>query len=368
VKEVNFLKALLWNGKPFPDGFYVGDVEKPTSKKNWVSIKTKLCGICGSDMGIILGKMALADFLPKPLIFGHEVVGNIEEIGDNVEGFKVGDRVVVDGTAGCAELGLEPCDMCKLGRYSLCYNQAMLGGGLGYNQLNGGGFAEYFLAHKSKVYKVPVNVTDEEAALTEPLAVGIHSCFVGNPTGKKVAIIGAGAIGLQLLQTNKVMGAQEIFVAAEFEYQAELAEELGADKVYCLERGQSPSMEIMMATGRGVDLTYDGVGSAQTFQDAINITKPHGDIVFVGLMREAKIDFLMFNVKELTIHGINGYPLEPQVARTPFDIALEMEARGKINNKPLLTKTYKLEEWKRAFEAHLDKKKYKSTKIAFKYY
>ncbi|MFB0562416.1 MAG: zinc-binding dehydrogenase, partial [Candidatus Lokiarchaeia archaeon] len=203
--------------------------------------------------------------------------------------------------------------------------------------------------------------------LTEPLAVGIHSCFVGNPAGKKVAIIGAGSIGLQLLQASKVMGALETLVATEFEYQAKLAEELGADKIYCLERGQTPSTEIIMETGRGVDQTYDAVGSAQTLQDAINITKPRGEILFVGLMREAKIDFLMFNVKELKLYGINAYPLEPGVARTSFDIALEMEAKRKVNNKPLLTKTYKLEEWKEAFEAQLNKKKYKSTKIAFRY-
>lgn len=362
------MKALLWDGKPLPEGFYLDDVEKPVPKKDWVLVKTKLCGICGSDMGIITGKMALADFMAKPLTFGHEVVGIIDEIGNGVEGFKVGDRVVVDGAAGCVELGLEPCDMCRLGRYSLCYNQAMLGGGLGYNQVNGGGFAEYFLAHKSKVYKIPNIVSDEDAVLTEPLAVGIHSCFVGNPASKKVAIIGAGAIGLQILQASKVMGTLEIFVSTEFEYQAKLAEELGADNVYCLERGETPATEITMATGKGVDLTYDAVGSAQTLQDAINITKPRGEIVFVGLMREAKIDFLMFSVKELKIYGVNGYPLEPQVARTPFDIALELEEKRRVKNKLLLTKTFKLEEWKQAFEAQLNKKKYKSTKIAFRHY
>jgi len=365
---VEWLKALLWDGKPYPQGFYLDDVEKPVPKKDWVLIETKLCGICGSDMGIITGKMALADFMPKPLIFGHEVVGVISEIGGGVEGFNVGDRVVVDGAAGCAELGLEPCDMCRLGRYSLCYNQVLLGGGLGYNKVNGGGFAEYFLAHKSRVYKIPKNVSDESAVLTEPLAVGIHSCFVGNPAGKRVAIIGAGAIGLQILQACKVMGALETFVATEFEYQSKLAQELGADHVYCLEKGETPSTEIIMATGRGVDQTYDGVGSAQTLQSAINITKPRGEIIFVGLMREASIDFLMFNVKELKLYGVNGYPLEPQVARTPFSIALELQEKGKVKNQPLLTKTFKLEEWKQSFEAQLDKKKHKSTKIAFRHH
>ena len=366
--EVKVLKALVWDGGPYPEGFNIDEVEKQSPKKDWVSIKTKLVGICGSDVGIFKRKMAfLADFLPKPIIFGHELVGIIDEVGEGVERFKEGDRVTVDAAGGCAELGEELCDMCKLGLYNLCYNQAVTGGGVGYSQLNGGGFAEYFLAHKSKVYKVPDNVSDEDAILTEPLAVAIHSCFVGNPSGKKVGVIGAGTIGLQLLQANKVMGADEIYVATEFEYQAELAEKLGADKVYCMERGEDPILGINFDTGKGVDQTYEAVGSQQTLQNAITITKQGGDIIFVGMMGEATIDFTLFSIKELTLHGIYGYPYKPEVVRHPFDVALEWEEKGKVNNKPLLTKIYKLEEWKEAFEAQFDKKKYKSTKIAFRY-
>ncbi|MEX2723048.1 MAG: zinc-binding dehydrogenase [Candidatus Freyarchaeota archaeon] len=363
------MKALVWDGGPYPEGFQIKDVEKKSPGKNWVSIRTKLCGICGSDIGIIKRKMAfLADFLPKPLIFGHEIVGIVDEVGEGVEHLKVGDRVTVDAAGGCAELGLEPCDMCKIGLYNLCYNQAVTGGGVGYSQLNGGGFAEYFLAHKSKVYKIPDNVSDEEALLTEPLATGIHSCFKGNPSGKKVAVIGAGTIGLQLLQANRLMGADRIYVATEFEYQAKLAEQLGADKVYCLERGDLPTLGITVDSGKGVDQTYEGVGSEQTLRDAIAITKQGGHIIFVGMMGEAKIDFTMINIKELTIHGIYGYPFKAEVARSPFDIALEWEEKRKVNNRPLLSHTYKLEQWKEAFQAQLDKKKYKSTKVAFKYF
>lgn len=362
------MKALVWDGGHFPEGFQLKDVEKPVPKRGWVSIKTILCGICGSDIGIIKRKMPiLTDFIAKPTIFGHEVVGTIEEIGDGVEGFKVGDRVTVDALGGCAELGVEPCKMCQLGRYNLCYNLAKTGSGLGYSQLNGGGFAEYFLAHKSKVYKVPDNVTDEEAVLTEPLAVAVHSCYIGNPAGKRVGVIGAGTIGLQLIQASRVMGAEKIYVSSEFEYQAKIAEELRADKVYCLERGQIPVLEIGMETGVGVDQCYEGVGSEQTLQDAIAVTRQGGDIIFVGMTGEAKVDLTMFSMKELRIYGVYSYALEPQTVRTSFDVALEMMKEGKVNNKPLLTKTYKLEEWKKAFEAQIEKKNYKSTKIAFRY-
>lgn len=182
-----------------------------------------------------------------------------------------------------------------------------------------------------------------------------------------MAVIGAGTIGLQLLQASRVMGADEIYVATEFEYQAELAEKLGAGKVYCLERGELPSLGITVDTGRGVDLTFEAVGSEQTLRDAITITKQGGDIVFVGMMGEATIDFTMINIKELTIHGIYGYPFKAEVVRSPFDIALEWEEKGKVNNKPLLSHVYRLEEWKEAFEAQLDKKKHKSTKVAFRY-
>jgi threonine dehydrogenase-like Zn-dependent dehydrogenase len=365
---VEFLKALVWDGGHFPEGFQLKDVEKPTPKKGWVQIRTILCGICGSDIGIIKRKMpVLTDTIAKPAILGHEVVGTIEEIGDGVEGFKVGDRVTVDANGGCAELGVEPCKMCQLGRYNLCYNIAVTGAGLGYSQNNGGGFAEYFLAHKSKVFKIPDNVSDEDAVLTEPLAVAVHSCYTGKPAGKKVAVIGAGTIGLQLIQANRIMGAEKIYVSSEFEYQIKLAEEMGADKVYCLEKGQIPVLEIVLDSGKGVDQCYEGVGSAQTLQDAINMTRQGGDIIFTGMMGEAKIDFTNFNMKELKMYGIYGYALESEPVRTSFDVTLEMMGKGLVNNKPLLTKTFRLEEWKKAFEVMMDKKKYKSTKVAFRY-
>jgi len=362
------LKALLWDGRPFPEGFHLGDVKKPVPKKDWVSVKTKLCGICGSDIGVINGRMPLlADFLVKPTVFGHEAVGVIDELGDGVVGFEVGDRVVCEGLGGCVELGVKPCRMCQLGRYNLCLNIAQAGSGVGASQVNGGGFAECFLAHKSKVYKVPDNVTDEKAVLIEPLAVAVHSCFVGNPSGKSIAIIGAGVIGLQLIQVSKAMGAEKIFVISKYNFQAKLAEQLGADKVYCLERGQIPVLEIAMEVSEGVDQCYEAVGSEQTLRDAIAVTRRGGDIIFVGLMEEAKIGFVMFSAKELKMYGTWYYAVEPQIMRTSFEAALKLTEKGKVNNKPLLTRTYNLDEWKEAFEAQMDKKKYDSTKIAFRY-
>lgn len=365
---MELLKALLWDGRAFPEGFHLEDVEKPVPKRNWVCIETKLCGICGSDIGVISGKMPLlADFLVKPTILGHEAVGVISEVGEDVVDFKVGDRVVCEGLGGCAELGVAPCKMCQIGRYNLCLNIAKAGSGVGASRANGGGFAEYFLAHKSKIYKVPDSVTNEEAVLTEPLSVAVHSCYIGNPSGKRVAIIGAGAIGLQLLQVCRVMGASEIFVISKYDFQARLAERLGADRVYCLERNQIPVLEIALETGVGVDQCYEAVGSEQTLQDAIAVTRQGGDIIFVGVMGQAKIDFVMFSAKELKLHGTWYYANEPQVARTSTDVALELLRSGKVNNRPLLTKTYRLEEWREAFEAQINKKKYESTKVAFRY-
>jgi len=172
---------------------------------------------------------------------------------------------------------------------------------------------------------------------------------------------------LQLLQVCKVMGASEIFVISKYDFQARLAERLGADRVYCLERNQVPVLEIALETGVGVDQCYEAVGSEQTLQDAIAVTRQGGDIIFVGVMGQAKIDFVMFSAKELKLHGTWYYANEPQVARTSTDVALELLRRGKVNNRPLLTKTYRLEEWREAFEAQINKKKYESTKIAFRY-
>ena len=167
------MKALLWDGGVLPDCLHVGDVPKPKVEKDWVVIKVKIGGICGSDLHLLHGETS--HLISKlPAVIGHEVSGVVEEVGEGVGHVQEGDRVSLEILHGCLELAKEPCDMCKTGQYQLCRNLTAVGFP-GPSKVIPGGYGEYSTAHKNRVYKLPDNVGFEEGATVDPLACGVRA-------------------------------------------------------------------------------------------------------------------------------------------------------------------------------------------------
>lgn len=370
--------SLLWNGR-FCTTFE--DVPLPALPgPDWVRIKTRLGGICGSDLSVIHLHTspyysALTSF---PYTFGHENVGSISEIGPAVAGWQPGQRVVVEPTLWCAPRGYAQsdwCPACQRGEINHCtrFQEGRLTPGLyiGSCPDTGGSWSPYFVAHQSQLYAVPDAMSDENALLLEPFACGVHPAVQHMPPDDAtVLIIGGGTIGLCMLAALRGLGSRAtILVAARYPFQRDAALRLGASDVL----SGDLTAEIVRRTGAkvrkpligrpvvvgGVDVTFECVGSDRALDDALRLTGSGGKVVLVGVPGIPKgVDWSAIFAQELTVAAAYTYnhaePWQGQSWRT-FDLALDLFASGKVDLRWLVTHRFPLEEYDKALTL-LDRK------------
>src|SRR5215471_17029624 len=207
--------------------------------EDWVVVKSKISGICGSDLGFLQGKPmpAAEPYFQLPLIPGHELFGEVEAVGKKVKGFHVGQRVSIDPSLGCKERGFKKlCVQCRDGNLGICEHLAegRLKPGIliGVCGDTGGGWGEYFVAPSHRLHPLPDKISDDEASLIEPFAVCLRA-VLNNPPQKKelIVVIGAGTIGLMNVAALKaVKPSCRIVCVAKYPFQAKLAQTLGADQ------------------------------------------------------------------------------------------------------------------------------------------
>lgn len=198
---------------------------------NWVRVRNRLAGICGSDLHLIFAdadpRIAPAALPGRKLLYpGHEIVGEVTEIGDDVQHLQVGDRVVLQSGPNCLSTGVySPCRSCEAGYYNLC-EQGVLPG----PQPIGGGWSEEMLLHEQQLFRLPKEISDEQAVLLEPTAVAVHAVLRHLPQpGDRVLIIGAGTIGLLTLQVIHALAPEvKVSVLARHASQREQAKQMGA--------------------------------------------------------------------------------------------------------------------------------------------
>ncbi len=364
--------SLLWSGRTCTSH---EDVPLPALPgPDWVRIKTRLGGICGSDLSVIHLHTspyysALTSF---PYTLGHENVGLISELGPAVEGWQPGQRVVVEPTLWCAPRGFAQadwCPACQRGEINRCtrFADGQLAPGLliGACRATGGSWSPYFVAHQSQLYAVPDTVSDENALMVEPFAVGLHPAVQHMPPDDAtVLIIGGGTIGLCTLAALRGLGSRAtILVAARYPFQRDAALRLGASDVL---RGDLTA-EIVRRTGAkvrkpligrpvvvgGVDVTFECVGSDRALDDALRLTGSGGKVALVGVPGIPKdIDWSAIFVQELTVAAAYTYNhAEPWQGKTwrAFDLALDLLASGKVDLSWLVTHRFPLEDYDKAF-------------------
>jgi len=358
--------------------------------EKWVKIKVKLGGICGSDLNLLSLKTStcLSNFASFPAVLGHETVGVITELGSKVTNVSIGDRVIIDEILGCETRGLNPCDLCKIGDYNLCYNydKGDISPGLlvGYCKDTGGSWGEYMVAHKSQVFKIPESVSFEEALIAEPLACAIQGIFKKLPEeNENCVVIGCGTIGLATILALKSFSKCNIIATAKYSFQSELAEKLGASKVFQVKKDfhikkigrdlgcriLSPVMEDALPIGGGADIVMDTVGNASSLANSLRLVKPKGTIVLIGYPAYVEIDWSPFMAKEVNIVGSNIFShviVNGQEKRT-MQLALDLINSGDVNVKDFLTHKFSIENYKKAFEVALNKSQDNSIKTAFIY-
>jgi threonine dehydrogenase-like Zn-dependent dehydrogenase len=356
----------------------------------WVKIKTRYGGICGSDLHTVLLKdsPALSAFVSSPFTLGHENVGTIAQVGDRVEGFAPGDRVVVDPLLPCATRGIEPlCEFCQQDEFSLCRNFAEgdLAPGLSIGSCRdaGGSWSPCFVAHQSQLFPVPESVSDENAVLVEPFAGALHWVMRNFPDdGGTVLILGSGVVGLCTVAALRALGSgARVIGVAKYPFQGDMARRFGVDEVIYLREGDyfqavaeatggrlyEPALGKRVLVG-GADLVYECVGSECSVDDALRFTRGGGTVVLVGLAAIPKrVDWTPIWLNELTIKGSvwgGTETFQGRKVRT-FQLALEWMAEGKLDLSPMLTHRFRLDDYRRALAVAASKSRHQVVKAVF---
>ena len=259
------MKALVLEA---PQQLKVTDWPAPPCGPSDVRIRPIAAGICAGDLYLYGGKNPYAKY---PLIGGHEVCGIVTEVGGEVRRFRPGDRVVIEPVVGCGH-----CYSCRHGKLNCCANFCLIG------LHRPGGYAELCVAPERNVHAVPAALDPTPASFAEPLAIGIHACRRGSlQAGENCLILGAGPIGLAILEIAKLRGAR-VLISDVNEGRLAFARELGAqaikadDKLRDLVRAET--------SDEGVDVVIEATGNVRAIQSTIELVAPGGRIVIVGLV------------------------------------------------------------------------------------
>jgi len=349
--------------------------EPPLPNENWAGIRVRYGGICGSDMGTVFphNSPLLSAFTSHRYTLGHENVGTIAELGPGVEGFQVGERVVVNPTLSCEVRGFtELCSACQKGDTNLChrFTEGEIAPGLliGNCRDTGGSWSPFFVAHKSQLLKVPDSVDDENGVMVEPFAVALHAVMRNFPgDDETVLVVGSGVIGLCVVAALRALGSRARVIAlAKHPFQAEMARRYGADEVIRPVKGYYHELAEMLGAALrkpimgkpvvigGADLVFDCVGSGASIDDALRFTRSGGKVVLVGLAALPKgVDWTPIWLNELQVRGSYTYGLESYQGRRmhTFQVALNLMAEGGVDLAPLVTHKFKLEDYRRALAA-----------------
>lgn len=311
------------------------DVEMPTPAANEVLIRVKACGICGSD---VMGYDGSTGRRQPPVVMGHEAGGIIEEVGANVTDWKIGDRVTFDSTIFCNE-----CENCRHGDVNLCENRRVIGVSCDAYRRDGA-FAEYIALPEHILYRIPDNVTFDQAAMIEPMSIAFHAAnLVPHKIGATAAIVGCGKIGMLLIQTLRTYGYGTIIAVKKSDAGTELIRELGAD--YCLTGKDDVKQRIFEITnGKGVDVVFEAAGNEKTINICIGICRRNGDIVLVGnTSPKITVPLQEIVTRQLNLHGSCASAGE-------YPACLEMISRGAVNVDKLIGHRVPLSEGSYWFE------------------
>ena len=332
------MKAAFYDGS---EKMQVSDYPDPTADTGEVIVRLKATGICGSDLNMNKAKTA-ADAHPA----GHEVAGEIVDVGKNVDKSFIGERVAVEvlGTGRSCN----NCWYCRQGQYIHCpYREGS----------SSGGFAEYVVRKIGGCYKLGDSMTWAEGALVEPLAVSVHGVRIGGlKGGETVAVVGSGTIGLTAIAAARKLGAGKILATSRHKQQSDMAKSLGADDTCGSEGDEFEQMVLSHTEGRGADLTIETVGGSrnETLLQSFEVTRRQGRVVILGVFYgNQAIDWNKPVLKEQTIQGSICYGLIDGVH--DFEKSIKMFEDTNFNLKQMVTHVYNLDEIQKGFETAYDK-------------
>lgn len=323
-----------------PQEFEVREEDVPSAGPGRAIVRVRNCGICGSDLHFYRGEIPAGEGLRM----GHEIAGEVAELGEGVEGPLVGTAVAIEPIEVCRD-----CDYCRTGRSQLCPERKWLGTRLP------GGFAHYIDVPAYTLHPLPAGMDFEVGALVEPLAVAVHGLRqVGLEAGERVLVLGSGTIGLMAMLAARAMGASDVFATARYPHQFDAAQSLGARATSADETASGALVEAF--AGRPPEVVVETVGGhADTLDQAVTLVQPGGRISLLGIYTgAAPFNPTVAVLKEALLLG--GMTYGRPGPRSDFEVALDIARKNVEALRALITHRVTLEEIGRGFAIASDKK------------
>lgn len=326
------MKALV--KKEASPGIWMMDVPEPTAGPNDVLIEIAKTAICGTDMHIYKWDEWAQKTIPVPMAVGHEYCGRIVEIGSEVRGFSVGDRVSGEGHITCGY-----CRNCRAGRRHLCRNTV----GVGVNRP--GAFAEYLAIPAFNAFKLHDTIRDDIAAILDPFGNATHTALAFNMVGEDVLITGAGPIGIMAVAIAKFVGARHVVITDVNDYRLNLARQMGATRTVNVSRESLDATMSELGMQEGFDVGLEMSGNPTAFRELLRTMHHGGSVALLGIPPgETAIDWNEVIFKGLTLKGIYGR----EMFETWYKMAALLQSGLKLD--PIVTHHYAVQEFEQGFQ------------------
>ncbi len=319
--------------KPEP-GIWMTQVDRPVIGHNDLLIKIKKTAICGTDVHIHNWDEWAQKTIPVPMVVGHEYVGEVVEVGQEVRGFNIGDRVSGEGHITCGH-----CRNCRAGRTHLCRNTI----GVGVNRE--GAFAEYLVLPAFNAFKIPDGISDDLAAIFDPFGNAVHTALSFDLVGEDVLITGAGPIGIMAAAVAKHVGARHVVITDINDYRLELARKMGIEHTVNVAKQSLSDVMAELKMSEGFDVGLEMSGNAAAFDSMLAEMNHGGHVALLGILPAGMgIDWSQVIFKGLVIKGIYG--------REMFETWYKMASliQSGLDLTPIITHHYSIDDFQKGFD------------------
>ncbi len=325
------MKALV--KKEAAPGIWLEELPQPRIGPNDVLIQIAKTAICGTDMHIFNWDEWARKTIPVPMAVGHEYCGRVVEVGSEVRGLRVGDRVSGEGHITCGH-----CRNCRAGRRHLCRNAI----GVGVNRP--GAFAEYLAIPADNAFKLPDSISDDIAAILDPFGNATHTALAFNMVGEDVLITGAGPIGIMAVAIARFVGARHVVITDVNDFRLDLAKQMGATRAVNVQRETIDQTMSALGMQEGFDVGLEMSGHMTAFRDLLRTMHHGGSVALLGIPpQEAAIDWTQVIFKGLTLKGIYGR----EMFETWYKMASLLQSGLKL--QPLITHHLPIQDYREAF-------------------
>ena len=315
-------------------GIWLEDIEKPTIGHNDVLVRVRRTAICGTDIHIFKWDDWASRTIPVPIAVGHEFCGEIVAFGSEVKGLEIGDRVSAEGHVTCGV-----CRNCRACRRHLCMNTV----GIGVNRA--GAFAEYIAVPAFNVFKLPDAISDDMAAILDPLGNATHTALSFDLVGEDVLITGAGPIGIMAVAIARYAGARHVVITDVNDYRLSLARQMGATVALNVTEGSIDQTMQDLGMEEGFDVGMEMSGTPTAFRDLLRTMHHGGSVALLGIPPDdTVIDWTQVIFKGLVIKGVYG--------REMFETWYKMSSmlQSGLNIDPIITHHFPVSAYQEAFE------------------